>query len=169
MRERALPCAKQFPTTDIATLPLGFQKWKASLSKDPHYYKIFDIQDTDLWNACSSIHTLALRPSYASRGASTEKHLRPIIDAADRSTGALGSLTSSDVERLQKHGSCTHNKIVVLLLEPTKHSEKSIHEIGSLLRSASKGILEEHNTAIINCRALIPNASYNESYVDSSK
>lgn len=169
MRERALPCAKQFPTTDMATLPLGFQKWKASLSKDPYYYKIFDIQDTDLWNACSSIHTLALRPSYASRGASTEKHLRPIIDAADRSTGALGSLTSSDVEKLQKHGSCTHNKIVVLLLEPTKHSEKSIHEIGSLLRSASKGILDEHNTAIINCRALIPNASYNESYVDSSK
>jgi hypothetical protein len=101
MRERALPRAKQFPTTDMATLPLGFQKWKASLSKDPYYYKIFDIQDTDLWNACSSIHTLALRPSYASRGASTEKHLRPIIDAADRSTGALGSLTSSDVENFR--------------------------------------------------------------------
>lgn len=168
-RESSLPYAKHVPTTDMSMLPPGFQRSEASLSKDPYHYKIFDIQDTDLSNICSSIHTLALGPSYASRRASTKQHLQPITDAADRSTSPLGSLTSSDVKKLHKHGSCTHNKIVVLLLEPTKHSEETIHQIGSLLRSASKGVLDEHNTAIINCRALIPNASYNENYADDSK
>jgi hypothetical protein len=142
------------------TLPLSFQKSKASLARDPYYYKVFDIQDTDLCNA---------RPSYDLRGVSTTEHLRPIIEAADRSTGALGSLTCSDVQKLQKHGSCTHNKIAILLLEPTKYSEGTIFQVGNFLRSASKGVLDEHNTAIINCRALIPNASYDERYADSSK
>lgn len=153
----------------MSTLPLSFQQAEASLSRDPYYYKVFDIPDTDLENARSSIRTLALRPSYAFRGAPANKHLKPIIDAADRSTGALGRLTPSDVEKLRKHGSCTHNKIVVLLLEPTKYSEDTISHIGSFLRLASKGVLDEHNTAIINCRALIPNASFNDRYSDSSR
>lgn len=153
----------------MSTLPLGFQNAVASLSRDPYHYKIFDLQDTDPWNACPSIHTLALRPSFASHGVPTKKHLQPIIDAARRSTGTLGRLTPSDVEKLEKHGSCTHSKIVVLLLEPTKRSEGTISDIGSFLRRASNGVLNEHNTAIINCRALIPNASFNDNYSDSSR
>lgn len=153
----------------MSTLPLSFQKAEASLSRDPYYYKVFDIHDTDLENARSSKCKLALRPSYASSGTSTKEYLQPIIDAGKRSTGALGRLTTSDVEKLQKHGSCTHNKIVVLLLEPTKYSEDTISHIGSFLRLASKGVLDEHNTAIINCRALIPNASFNDRYSDSSR
>lgn len=165
----ALLCVKQSQRTNMFTLPLSSQRPKASLSRDPYYYKVFDIQDTDLCNASSSIDDLALRPSYGLRGVSTTKHLRPIIEAANRSTGALGSLTCSDVQKLQKHGSCTHTKIAILLLEPTKYSEETILQVGTFLRSASKGVLDEHNTAIINCRALIPNASYNERYADSSK
>jgi hypothetical protein len=153
----------------MSTLPLSFEKAEASLSRDPYYYKIFDIQDTDPWNARPSVHTLALRPSYASHGESTKEHLRPITDAASRSTGALGRLTPSDIEKLHKHGSCTHNKLVVLLLEPTKYSEETISQIGYFLRLASNGALDEHNTAIIDCRALVPNASFNERYSDSSK
>lgn len=148
------------------TLPLSFQKSKASLSRDPYYYKVLDIQD----NSRSSVYDLALRPSYALREVSSStKYLQPIVEAANRSTGALGSLTSSDVQKLQKHGSCKHNKIAILLLEPTKYSEETILQVGTFLRSASKGVLDEHNTALINCRALIPNASYNERYADSSK
>jgi hypothetical protein len=151
------------------TLPLSFQKSKALLSRDPYYYKVFDIQDTDLCNARSSIDDLTLRPSYDLRGVSTTKHLQPIIEAANRSTGVLGSLTCSDVQKLQKHRSCTHNKIAILLLESTKYSEETTLQVGTFLRSVSKGVLDEHNTAIINCRALIPNASYHKRYVDSSK
>lgn len=165
----ALLCVKHPQDTNMFTLPLSFQKSKASLSRDPYYYKVFDIQDTDLCNSRSSVYDLALRPSYALREVSTTKHLQPIIEAANRSTGELGSLTSSDVQKLQKHGSCKHNKIAILLLEPTKSSEETILQIGSFLRLASKGVLDEHNTAIINCRALIPNASYNGKYADSSK
>jgi hypothetical protein len=153
----------------MSTLPLSFQKAEASLSRDPYYYKIFDIQDKDPWNVRPSVHTLALRPSYASHGETTKKHLQPITDAAARSTGALGRLTPSDIEKLHKHGSCTHNKLAVLLLEPTKHSEETISKIGYFLRLASKGALDEHNTAIINCRALVPNASFNDRYSDSSR
>lgn len=142
---------------------------EASLSTDPYYYKTFNIQDTDPSIVWSSLQRLALRPSYAVRGDPTEEHLRPIIEAANRSTGTLGSLTPSDIERLRKYGSCTHNKIVVLLLEPTKHSEGTISQIGSFLGSASEGVLDEHNTAIINCRALVPNASFNRGYADSSR
>lgn len=153
----------------MSPLPLGFRNAHASLSRNPYHYKIFDIQDEDPWNAWLSVHTLAFRPSYASDGKSTKEHLQPIINAGRRSTGALGRLTPSDVEKLEKHGSCTHNKLVVLLLEPTKRSEGTIAEIGSFLRLASNGVLDEHNTAIINCRALIPNASFNDNYSDSSR
>ena len=157
------------PTTNMSTLPLGFRNAHASLSRDPYHYKIFDIQDTDPWNAWFSILTLALRPSYASHGELSKEHLQPIIDAGRRSTGALGRLSPSDVEKLEKHGSCTHSKVIVLLLEPTKRSEGTISEIGSFLRLASNGVLDEKNTAIINCRALIPNASFNDNYSDSSR
>jgi hypothetical protein len=115
----------------------------------------------DLHTCTSTFACLARNP--------TNEHLRLITYAADRSTGTLGRLTPSDVEKLKKHGSCSHNKLVVLLLEPTKYSEGTVSQIGSFLQLASKGVLDEHNTAVINCRALVPNASFNDRYSDSSR
>lgn len=96
-------------------------------------------------------------------------HLRPIIDASEKSTGKMGRLGDADLRKLKKLGSCTHSELLVLLLEPTKESSSTIVWVDSFLRSASRGKFDAQNTAILNCRALVPNASYNEKYSDLDK
>lgn len=96
------------------------------------------------------------------------EHLDPLIYASDHSTGRMGRLTERDKEKMRDLGECTHNKLLVLLLEPTQESEDTIECIDRFLKWASLGSLNRSNTAIINCRALVPNASYRPSYNDSS-
>lgn len=59
-------------------------------------------------------------------------------------------------------GRCAYSKSLVMLLEPTKKSDATIHWIDFFLRVAANGLLNADNTAIINCRAFFPNAAYKE-------
>ena len=119
----------------------------------------------DLLNA---LHDLRSTTHLMLSGPEEKEHLQPLIDASNRSNSSLGRLTKGDVMKMIDLGRCTHSKLLVLLLEPTKESTSTIMWIDSLLRSASGGSFNATNTAILNCRALIPNASYNKIYKDDS-
>ena len=99
---------------------------------------------------------------------SRTEHLQPLINTSNRSNNSIGHLTEEDIHKMNDLGHCTHSKLLVLLLEPTKGSKSTINWIDSFLRSASGGSFNATNTAILNCRALIPNASYNKNYKDDS-
>ena len=95
-------------------------------------------------------------------------HLEPLIEASKNSNNQMGRLSEHDIDRMQDLGRCTHNRLLVLLLEPTKKSDETVECVDSFLRWASHGSLNRENTAIIDCRALVPNASYLERYTDNS-
>jgi len=96
----------------------------------------------------------------------TAEYLEPLISASARSNNRMGRLTGADLEKMKDLGACQHSKLLVLLLEPTKESTATICWIDSFLQSASNGSLNKTNTAILNCRALIPNASFNKGFSD---
>lgn len=136
---------------------------------ETYHYKTFDFDAEDLEEATAIIQDLAHEPSYSVDQPRSERHLQPILGRAERSTGTLGRLSEGDVRKLKANGGCTHNKILVLLLEPTKFSQSTEEATGCYLRRASGELLNADNTAILDCRALVPNASYNERYSDGSR
>jgi hypothetical protein len=111
---------------------------------------------------------LGIDTSFNAVGDEKVRHLKPLVDASRRSNNRMGRLTDQDVTKMENLGRCTHNKLLVLLLEPTKESNSTIDWIDSFLMSASRGSFSAANTAIINCRALLPNASYRKNYTDNS-
>lgn len=125
----------------------------------------FDFENSgDLFNALDS---LRVKVSTSSTKERTD-HLEPLVNASNRSTGRMGRLTKSDISKMRDLGRCTHNKLLVLLLEPTKQSDDTVQYVDSFLQWASCGTLNRFNTAIIDCRALVPNASFNDRYKDTS-
>jgi hypothetical protein len=127
-------------------------------------YKTFDFDRShELFNA---LHALKVNlPTYCDQTPKVE-HLKPLISASSRSNNIIGHLTVADLEKMKKLWACQHSKLLVLLLEPTKESSATICWIDSFLQSASNGSLNKTNTAILNCRALIPNASFHDGYTD---
>lgn len=114
----------------------------------------------------NALHSLRTDSSTDFVGATQTKHLEPIIDASKSSTGRMGRLNEKDLRKLQGLGSCNHTELLVLLLEPTRESDSTIVWIDSFLQSTTGGLLNRENTAILNCRALVPNASYTKGYTD---
>ncbi|KAF2158752.1 hypothetical protein M409DRAFT_61410 [Zasmidium cellare ATCC 36951] len=128
------------------------------------FYKEFTFpRNSDVSNALDSLRADGTAKLL---GKIQTSHLHHIIEASRNSTSKLGSLDGSDLARLKWLGSCTHTELLILLLEPTKESNATIVWIDSFLRSATGGVFTAENTAIFNCRALTPNASYNRRYED---
>lgn len=134
-------------------------------SKMPEYCYFDYERPTDLFNALDGLRLEVSIPSLEQRS----DHLKPLIDASNNSTGRIGRLSQQDIERMQELGRCTHSRLLVLLLEPTVRSDATIEWVDSFLQSAACGSLNRSNTAIINCRSLIPNASYLPRYEDKSE
>lgn len=127
-------------------------------------YKEFTFEhDYEIPNALDSLKVEGIEHVL---GASQTRHLKPIIHASRKSNSKMGRLDDTDLHRLKELGSCTHPELLVLLLEPTKKSDSTIVWIDSFLRSASDGVFNRQNTAILNCRALVPNASFHKKYTD---
>jgi len=128
-------------------------------------YCNFDLEKPSaLFNALDSLRVEVPLPFSEQK----TDHLEPLIEYARNSTGRMGRLNEHDIAKMQDLGRCTHNKILVLLLEPTGYSDDTIQCVDSFLQWASYGSLNRSNTAIINCRALVPNASFNDNYTDDS-
>jgi hypothetical protein len=127
-------------------------------------YKLFDFErSSEIFGA---LHALEVNLPTPSDRKPMVKHLEPLISASSRSNNRIGRLTEADVKKMKDLGACQHSKLLVLLLEPTKESIATICWIESFLQSASNGSLNKTNTAILNCRALIPNASFQAGYTD---
>jgi hypothetical protein len=130
-----------------------------------HGYRNFDFeQPSALFNALDSLRVEV--PELPTE--EKTDHLEPLIKYANNSTSTMGRLTEHDIAKLRELGRCTHNRLLVLLLEPTGNSDETIQCIDHFLQWASCGSLNRSNTAIINCRTLIPNASFTATYRDDS-
>ena len=121
-------------------------------------------QSTALFNALDSLRVEVPLTTTSER----TDHLQPLIKASENSNNPIGRLSRHDIKRMQDLGRCTHSRLLVLLLEPTKKSDDTVQFVDNILRWASRGTLNRFNTAIIDCRALVPNASYLERYTDNS-
>jgi hypothetical protein len=126
--------------------------------------KLFDFdRSPEIFN---TLHALKVDLPTPCDKTTKAEHLEPLISASSRSNNRMGRLTEADLEKMTELGACQHSKLLVLLLEPTKESTATIRWIDSFLQSASNGSLNKTNTAILNCRALIPNASFHNGYTD---
>lgn len=129
-----------------------------------YFYKEFAFEhECDIPNALDSLKVNGIGNIL---GTSRTRHLKPVIHASRNSNSEMGRLDERDMHRLKELGSCTHPELLILLLEPTKKSDSTIVWIDSFLQSASNGVFNRQNTAVLNCRALVPNASFHKKHTD---
>lgn len=118
----------------------------------------------DIFNALDGLRLAVSVPPFEQR----TDHLQPLIDASNNSTARIDRLAEQNINKMEDPGQCKHNKLLVLLLEPTIMPEATIGWVDSFSRWPSCGSLNGFNTAIIICRAIVPNASYSKNYKNES-
>lgn len=131
--------------------------------------ELIDFDFENLRDVSGTLHILQRSIEMSQPEKYKEDHLAPLLDFDMSRLSSQSSLPSQLRKSIIELGRCTHRLLAVLLLEPTTGSRSTIDWIDFFLKVTTKGHLTGANTAIVNARALVPNASFNKERFDSTK